>query len=199
MATNRASATKPSKSRDMLIDAADHLLTEEGAYAISARRVADRAGLKPQLVHYYFETMDDLIIALFRRSNEQHRALYLEARSQPYPLRALWKLNIDRSDTKRVMAFIALGTRRESLRAEMVRTGEEFRAVQIAFVANVLKERGIATDVVSPGAIVTLMAAISRTMVTEAVLGLTRGHAEVHRLVNRFLDHVEPLTDAVTE
>lgn len=195
MATNRASASKPSKSRDQLIDAADLLLTEEGAYAISARRVADRAGLKPQLVHYYFETMDDLVIALFRRSNEQHRALYEAARSERYPLRALWKLNIDRQDTRRIMAFIALGSRREGLRAEMVKTGEEFRAEQVAFVAGVLKERNIPTDVFSAGALVTLMAAVSRTMVTETVLGLSRGHAEVHGLIGRFLDYVEPVGD----
>ena len=42
------------------MDAAEQLLLEEGYAAVTSRRVGARAGLKPQLVHYYFRTMDDL-------------------------------------------------------------------------------------------------------------------------------------------
>ena len=53
-----------SKTRTHLLDAAEQLMREEGYAAVTSRRVAAKAGLKPQLVHYYFRTMDDLFIAL---------------------------------------------------------------------------------------------------------------------------------------
>ncbi len=46
-------------------------MLEEGYAAVTSRRVAAQAGLKPQLVHYYFRTMDDLFLAAYRRRAEQ--------------------------------------------------------------------------------------------------------------------------------
>ena len=51
----------------MLVAATELLMHEEGYVAVSARRVAARAGLKPQLVHYYFRTMDELLLDVFDR------------------------------------------------------------------------------------------------------------------------------------
>ena len=42
-------------------------MLEEGYAAVTSRRVAAKANLKPQLVHYYFRTMDDLFLAIHRR------------------------------------------------------------------------------------------------------------------------------------
>ena len=46
-------------------------MLEEGYAAVTSRRVAAQAGLKPQLVHYYFRTMDDLFLAAYRRRADQ--------------------------------------------------------------------------------------------------------------------------------
>jgi len=46
-------------------------MLSEGYAAVTSRRVAAEAGLKPQLVHYYFRTMDDLFLALYRRRADQ--------------------------------------------------------------------------------------------------------------------------------
>lgn len=73
-------------------------MLEEGYAAVTSRRVAAKAGLKPQLVYYYFRTMDDLFLALFRR----RAALGLErqalALASPQPLWALWDLSRDPRD-----------------------------------------------------------------------------------------------------
>ncbi|HEY6427499.1 MAG TPA: helix-turn-helix domain-containing protein, partial [Acidimicrobiales bacterium] len=71
MTTNRRIGAETSKTRTVLLDAAEKLMLEEGYAAVTSRRVAAAAGLKPQLVHYYFRTMDDLFLALFRRRAEQ--------------------------------------------------------------------------------------------------------------------------------
>ena len=63
------------KNRGVLLDAAEQLMLEDGYAAVTSRRVAERAGLKPQLVHYYFRTMDELFIEVFRRRAEAGAAV----------------------------------------------------------------------------------------------------------------------------
>src|SRR5438552_2527275 len=60
-----------SATRDAMLDASERVLREQGYAAFTARSVAEVAGFKHQLVYYYFETMDDLILATFRRRAER--------------------------------------------------------------------------------------------------------------------------------
>ena len=71
MASARRIGAPDAKNRGVLLDAAEQLLLEEGYAAVTSRRVAERAGLKPQLVHYYFRTMEDLFLEVFRRRAEE--------------------------------------------------------------------------------------------------------------------------------
>ena len=71
MASARRIGAPDAKNRGVLLDAAEELLLQEGYAAVTSRRVADAAGLKPQLVHYYFRTMEDLFLEVFRRRAEE--------------------------------------------------------------------------------------------------------------------------------
>src|SRR5690606_21688674 len=64
--SSRRIGAPDSKTRTRLLDAAERLLLREGYASVTSRRVAAEAGLKPQLVHYYFRTMDDLFLEVFR-------------------------------------------------------------------------------------------------------------------------------------
>src|ERR1700733_13496668 len=79
-----------SKTRAQLVDAAEQLLIEEGYAAVTSRRVGARAGLKPQLVHYYFRTMDDLFVEVFRRRAEENMSRVERAVGADASLRARW-------------------------------------------------------------------------------------------------------------
>jgi TetR/AcrR family transcriptional regulator len=59
---------KESGVRDAILDATESIMVEEGYAAVTSRRVAERAGLKSKLVHYYFRTMEDLFVAVYERS-----------------------------------------------------------------------------------------------------------------------------------
>ena len=67
MVATRRFGAETSKTHAALLDAAEALMLAEGYAAVSSRRAAAAAGLKPALVHYYFATMDDLFLALYRR------------------------------------------------------------------------------------------------------------------------------------
>jgi TetR/AcrR family transcriptional regulator len=63
MASPRRMGSPEAKNRAALLDAAEQIMLEEGYPAASSRRVAEKAGLKHPLVHYYFHGMDELFTA----------------------------------------------------------------------------------------------------------------------------------------
>src|SRR5512139_237451 len=105
MTTARRIGAEDSATRARLLDAAQALMVEEGYAAVTSRRVAARAGLKPQLVHYYFRTMDDLFLALVRRGAEQNLERQTRALASAQPLRALWEFSSDPRGTTLTVEF----------------------------------------------------------------------------------------------
>ena len=198
MKRSRRLGMENAPSRTQLLEAADKILIEEGAHAISARRVADRAGLKPQLVHYYFPTMDDLLIAVFRRAQEEYLRRHEQALAVNQPLNALWKLNSEPQGTRRMMEFIALAGHREAVRAVILQSAAEFRKLQIAAISRVLKERGIDRTAFPPAGVALLMATVSRGLVMEETLGLSLGHPELRSIVKRLLKSMEESSGSAT-
>jgi TetR/AcrR family transcriptional regulator, regulator of biofilm formation and stress response len=49
-------------TRSRLMDAAAELIAERGWGAVTTRLIAERAGLRPGLVHYHFNSVSDLLI-----------------------------------------------------------------------------------------------------------------------------------------
>ena len=90
MASDRRIGGPDAKNRGVLLDAAEQLMLEDGYAAVTSRRVAERAGLKPQLVHYYFRTMDELFLEVFRRRAKQGLDAQAQALESAQPLWALW-------------------------------------------------------------------------------------------------------------
>src|SRR3546814_658709 len=112
MASERRIGSEDSETRSALLDAAQKLMLEEGYPGVTSRRVAATAGLKPQLVHYYFRTMDDLYLALFRRGASLNLERQARALASEQPLRALWEFSSE-------PAGAALTTRSEEHTSEL--------------------------------------------------------------------------------
>jgi AcrR family transcriptional regulator len=178
-----------------LIEAAYDLLGEEGYHAISARRVAQKAGLKPQLVHYYFRSMEELVVAVFQRSSAKYFGMHDEALSSRHPLRALWALNSNLPEGKRMTEYVALGKVYPALRDEMRQTGESFRRMQIEAIERLYAERSLDHVMVGPQGLVLLMSAVARNFVIENEVGLSLAHAEVKGLIALVLDRLDPLDE----
>jgi AcrR family transcriptional regulator len=193
MTSTPGSQARGSRSRLKLVKAAYDLLGEEGYQAFSARRVAQRAELKPQLVHYYFRSMEDLVVAVFERSAAVYFRLHDEALSSRHPIRALWALNSNLPEGKRMTEYVALGKVYPALREEMRATGERFRAMQVEAMERVYAERGFEEVKLGPKGLVLLMSAVARNFVIEGEVGLRLGHDEVEALIARLLDHFDPV------
>lgn len=193
MVANRGYNSLSSKSRLRLIDAASDLLAEEGYPAFSARRIADKAGLKPQLVHYYFRSMEELVVAVYSRSTANYFRLHDQALSSPHPLRALWDLNRNMPEAKRMTEYIALSKIYPELRAAMRRTGENYRRLQIEAIEQSFAARGITNPPVDAETLAMLMSAVARNFVIEGEVGMSLGHQGLRAFIENFLDSFDPI------
>jgi len=192
MTSERRIGAEDSATRLALLDAAQQLMLEDGYAAVTSRRVAAKAGLKPQLVHYYFRTMDDLFLAVFRRGAERNLERQAQALTSPQPLRALWSFSNEPTGTALTLEFTALANHRKAIRSEIADYAERFRRQQTEALAAVLQSYGIDQTEFPPLAVLVLVNGLSRVMAMEATLGLTSGHAETIALVERYLDRYEP-------
>lgn len=192
MVANRGYDSVNAKTRIKLIEAAYELLAEEGYPAISARRIAGRADLKPQLVHYYFRSMEELVVTIFQKSSASYFRLHDEALSSPRPLHTLWELNCTIPEAQRMMEYVALARQYPGLRDEMRRSGESFRALQVAAITRIYAERGITEPQLTPATLAMLMSAVARAMIVENQVRMTSAHDEMRAFVEGFLDELEP-------
>ena len=197
MASPRRMGSPEAKNRAALLDAAEQIMLEEGYPAATSRRVAEKAGLKHQLVHYYFHGMDELFTASFRRSAERGLRVQAEALKSPQPLWALWRWHTSTVNAPLWTEYIAMANHRKGLRAEIAYYSKRFREEQRWIVERALKAYGVDPDELPGLAAIVLLTSVSRVLVMEEALEVLDGHAETVEVVERYLRQLEgdPIVD----
>jgi AcrR family transcriptional regulator len=175
----------------MLLDATTQIMVDEGYAAATSRRVAAKAGVKSALVHYYFPTMDELYLAVFRRGATVYLESQQKALASDRPLHAFWDTLTEPKDTRLLLEFMGLANHRKEIRAEIAAWSERWRDQQITALHFIVREHDIDTSEFPPAAIAVVIASIGRSLILEQDLGAARGHDEAVALVNRFLDRFE--------
>jgi AcrR family transcriptional regulator len=188
-ASTRRMGVENSEVRAQLIEAAARLLRKEGWAAVTAGRLAEVVGLKRQIVHYYFGTIDDLLIAVIRRESEAVLRRLTQALESEEPLRALWDLGS--TITANINEFNAAASHRKSFRAEMKNYMNKFRRIQTEALSQHLKTRGIKLPV-SPASAAIMISSLSYTLASEKAMGVTEGHAETRAIIEKWLQSVAP-------
>ncbi|GFG66801.1 TetR family transcriptional regulator [Mycobacterium kubicae] len=191
MTSARRIGTPDAKNRGLLLDAAERLMLDEGYAAVTSRRLASKAGLKPQLVHYYFRTMEELFLAVFRRRAEEGLRVQARLLESPQPLWALWRFGTDPGFARISMEFMALANHRKEMRAEIAFYAERFRDEQRQVVTTALQRYNADTDGLPAAVWTVLMSSVSRFLVLEQAIGVSGGHAETIELVEDYLRRLE--------
>jgi AcrR family transcriptional regulator len=188
----RRIGAESSQTRSQLLDAAEVLMLEEGYAAVTSRRVAAKAGLKPQLVHYYFRTMDDLFLEVFRRRAEDNMSRVSSAITLDGSLRALWQLNADPRGARFNIEFVALANHHKAIRTEIARYAERFRAAQLAALTTAMEALGLTEKEFPPIAALLMMTGLSQVLALEDALGVTEGHDTTRAFVERAIAALDP-------
>ena len=179
-------------TRSRMLDVTEHLMLEEGYAAVTTRRVAKEIGLTPALVHYYFPTTDDLLIATYQRANERNFHQLTAALASAQPLRQLWQLDADSVRTGLWIEFMALANHRKAIKTAIAEYAVFSRALQAKVLKTSLAKAKINARVCSPQAMSVLLTGIARALVMEENLGIFMGHDDMRATVERFLRQVEP-------
>lgn len=188
-----------SGTREAILDATEAIMVEESYSAVTSRRVAEKAGLKSQLVHYYFRTMDDLFVAVYERSEKRFLERHLQAISSENPLRALWETSVHPERTRLSQEFIALSNQSPSIRKISARILEHTYSTSTVFISKYLTEAGVDLEEFPPTVIAHLIHAVSRDLVKDRALSISHGHAEIHAFAERWLDAIDASRQAIAD
>ena len=181
---------KGSAKRALLLDTAEKLILKEGYAAANTRRVALEAGITPPLVHYYFPTTEDLLLAVYERAAEEAHAHAVEALTEPKPLETFWEQCKESAHTGLGTEFYALANHRKVIRSAIAKTAVDYRTAQAAALARTLGQ-ALDQEVCTPMALVVLILGMSRILMVEQSIGVTTGHAEARALIDWLLARVQ--------
>ncbi|MFL6024213.1 MAG: TetR/AcrR family transcriptional regulator [Marmoricola sp.] len=175
--TARRRGSRASETRTRLLDAAAEILVEEGGDALTARRVGERAGVKFQLVHYYFTSMDDLVLELFRRGAQHSLSEFARVSGENLSVQSLWGVTAEAYGGRQMAEFYAMANHRPMLKQEIAQHIRRFRAAQLEVARAALAAH--APNHPAPPEIVLLLATGLAQLVTQDVMfGVTEGHDE---------------------
>jgi AcrR family transcriptional regulator len=185
MARRRTRGVDDSESRTALLDAAESLMVEHGYAAVTTRRVSNLAGVNNGLVHYYFGTMDDLFVELFRRRSERSLERLRRVLDDPQPLWALWEQSHDPSNNAIVMEFIALANHRKAIKKEISAYSRKHRDLQLQRLTEALHRYGVDAERWPTAALLLLMTGTARFLLLEESFDVDVGHAETVAVIER--------------
>jgi AcrR family transcriptional regulator len=180
-------AATPEKRRRIL-DAAERIMLRDGYAAVTSRRVEAEAGLK---LHYHFRTLDELFIAVVRRSGEATVARLADALASAEPLRAWWRLASDPRGNTLLVELTAAANHRAALKAEVATFARAVRRMQIEALERVLGDYGIDRSVFPPALVAAAVQGLAFAMVHDQVAGFDTAHEEAAVAVRSLVDRLE--------
>jgi AcrR family transcriptional regulator len=179
---------------EAFLDAAERLLIELGYPGVTTRRVAAEAGLNHGLVHYYFGSVENLLVRVLERFTERlivrQRAMY-EDPAVPFVEKwrtAMRYLDADREYQKVWCELQALAWNRPELRPRVARVHEEWRTVLAEALAEPRERYGIPLPL---EALVTLVVTFNEGIILERRSGAEDGQRELLDWIDAWLTEVE--------
>lgn len=185
------------EATDALLDAAEHLLVEIGYAQITTRKLAERAGVNHGLVHYYFGSMEDLLLRVVERFTER----LIERQRQMYgadiPFIEKWRQAMRYLDEDSESGYHkvwyemqALAWNNDAVRTCLQHVTQQWVDVVGAAFETGLTELGVDRRRYPTKAVVSLVVTFNQGIMVERLLGFDSGHRELLRMVDRTLERL---------
>jgi AcrR family transcriptional regulator len=187
----KTTAVRPGHGTEQaLLDAAERLLVEAGAAGITTRRVAEEAQVNHGLVHYYFGSVEQLLVRVLERFTDRLVERQREMYAAEIPFLEKWRtamayLEEDRPYQKIWFELQALAWNRPELRERLAHVHAEWRAVLVEALAPVRDELGLEIPL---EALVTLVYAFNEGIMLDRMSGIDLGHRELLGWIDRWLE-----------
>jgi AcrR family transcriptional regulator len=131
--------------------------------------------------------MDDLFLAVMHRGVEKNNEALSRAMASAQPLQALWEFAFNPKIAVMTAEFAALANHRKGIRARIAEYGNQLRDAQISATTRALEASGVSRRICPPAALAIIIDLVARGLVSEALIGMSRGHVETIALVKRYL------------
>jgi AcrR family transcriptional regulator len=183
---------------EAFLDAAERLLLEAGHAGITTRRLAAEAGANQGLVHYYFGSIDELLVQVLERFTERLIARQREMYAADVPFiekwRTAWRFqeaDLEAGYSKIWMELQALSWSRPELRPRVARVTREWRAVLREAFTQAAEQYGLREDDFPVEVLVALTATLAQGYALERLDDIDEGHAELFDWIERWLESLE--------
>src|SRR5580700_8702771 len=196
----RSQEAKVSETRQQttaaVLDAAEQLLFEVGYAGVTTRAVAEVAGIKPGLVHYYFGSMDELLTQTLERFVEQ-LAMALEGlyADPNLTFAEKWRLGarfwVDEPTSrfpKILLELLAMGWNMPALQARLTEVHARFRAIFEHHFGQALREYGLDETQFPLKVIVAAVTSFQLGLIVEGLSGVEEGHQELLDWIQQWIE-----------
>jgi AcrR family transcriptional regulator len=174
--------TARSAAEEALLDAAERLLVDVGHAGITTRKLAEEAGVNHGLVHYYFGSVENLLVRALERFTERLIERQRELYESDLPLVEKWRTAMrflmaeDVTYEKVWLELQALAWNDTGLRERLARVNGEWRAVLTEAFREPHRELGIEMPL---EAVVSLVITFNLGIMVERLGGIETGHQEL--------------------
>ncbi len=165
-----------------LLDAAERLLVEIGHAGITTRRLAEEAGVNHGLVHYYFGSVENLLVRALERFTERLIERQKELYESDLPFVEKWRtamrylVSEDVTYEKVWLELQAMAWNDAELRDRLAQVNGEWRAVLTEAFREPHRELRIEMPL---EALVSLVITFNLGIIVERLGGVETGHAEL--------------------
>jgi AcrR family transcriptional regulator len=187
--------TARSAAEEALLDAAERLLVDVGYAGVTTRRLAEEAGVNNGLVHYYFGSLENVMVRALERFTERliarQRAMYADP---DVPFIEKWRtamrflVSEDVAYEKVWYELQALAWNRPELRESVDRVQGEWRAVLTEAFAEPHKRYGMEMPL---DALVSLVVTFNEGVILERLSGVEEGHQALLDWIDGWLEAKE--------
>jgi AcrR family transcriptional regulator len=183
--------TARSAAEESLLDAAERLLVDVGHTGVTTRRLAEEAGVNHGLVHYYFGSIENVLVRTLERFTERLTHRQREMYAADVPFIEKWRTAMrylveeDVRYEKVWLELYALAWNRPELRERLGHVDAEWRAVLTEAFAEPREQLGIDMPL---DALVSLVVTFNIGIMVERLSGITNGHAELLDWIDQFLE-----------
>jgi AcrR family transcriptional regulator len=184
-------STARSAAEDALLDAAERVLVDAGYAGITTRRLAEEAGINHGLVHYYFGSVENLLVRTLERFTERLIARQREMYAADMPFVAKWRtamrylMSEDFAYEKVWLELQALAWNQPELREHLASVNAEWRTVLTEAFEQPHRELGVDMPL---DALVSLVMTFNIGVIVERLGGIDTGHRELLEWINAFLE-----------
>jgi TetR/AcrR family transcriptional regulator len=182
-----------------LLEAAERLMFESGYAAVTTRRVAEEAGVKHGLVHYYFGSMEELLTqTLERLANRLAEPLEEHYANPDLTFAEKWRIVaqnwIDQPTSrfpKILLELSAMSWNIPQLRQRISDVYARFRAIFERHFAEAMRDYGLDESQFPLDVVAAAVGTFQLGIIVEGLSGFHDGHRELLAWIQNWLDSLE--------